>query len=191
MSQKLKAERMTIPEVIVLTPSRFRDERGFFSETYNAVEAANAGIDAVFVQDNQSLSRRRGVVRGLHFQTHPRAQGKLVRVVRGRIFDVAVDIRVGSPTYGQHVAVELSADNGQQLWVPVGFAHAFCTLEDDTEVFYKVTDYYAPGCDAGIIWNDPDLKINWPVSAEEAIISAKDAKLLRFRDLPQRFKYSA
>jgi len=191
VTQKLKAERMFIPEVILLAPSKFQDERGFFSETYNALEATNAGLDAIFVQDNQSLSRQRGVVRGLHFQTHPHAQGKLIRVVRGRILDVAVDIRVGSPTFGKHVAVELSADNWQQLWVPVGFAHAFCTLENDTEVIYKVTDYYAPDCDAGIIWNDPDLKIDWPISAGEAIISAKDAKLPRLRDLPQHFKYPA
>jgi len=191
MAKKMEAEALHISDVLLLRPARFADDRGFFSETYNALEAANAGLDAVFVQDNQSLSRQRGVVRGLHFQTHPHAQGKLIRVVRGRVLDVAVDIRVGSPTFGKHVAVELSADNWQQLWVPVGFAHAFCTLENDTEVIYKVTDYYAPDCDAGIIWNDPDLKIDWPISAGEAIISAKDAKLPRLRDLPQHFKYPA
>lgn len=183
------AERLAIPEVILLTPPKFQDDRGFFSETYNAAAAAGLGVDGTFVQDNQSLSRQRGVVRGLHFQTSPHAQGKLVRVVRGSILDVAVDIRKGSPTFGRHVAAELSAANWCQLWVPVGFAHAFCTLEPDTEVVYKVTDYYAPQCDAGIFWNDADLGIVWPVREAEAIVSPKDAKLPRFCDLPDYFTY--
>lgn len=189
MSQKLKALALAIPEVILVTPAKFGDDRGFFSETYNAQAFCAAGIDATFVQDNQSLSRQKGVVRGLHFQKPPHAQGKLVRVVRGRILDVAVDIRVGSPTFGRHVSAELSADNWQQLWVPAGFAHAFCTLEADTEVVYKVTDYYAPECDAGILWNDPDLAIDWPVDAADAVLSAKDAVLPRLADLGECFRY--
>lgn len=189
MSQKLKALALAIPEVILVTPAKFGDDRGFFSETYNAQAFRAAGINATFVQDNQSLSRQKGVVRGLHFQKPPHAQGKLVRVVRGRILDVAVDIRVGSPTFGRHVSAELSADNWQQLWVPAGFAHAFCTLEADTEVVYKVTDYYAPECDAGILWNDPDLAIDWPVDAADAVLSAKDAVLPRLADLGECFRY--
>ena len=135
---------LAIPDVKLIGPAIHRDARGFFSETFNARALIAAGIDQVFVQDNQSLSVERGVVRGLHFQLQPKAQDKLVRVTRGAILDVAVDIRRGSPTYGRHVAVELSAANWQQLWVPKGFAHGFCTLEPDTEVIYKVTDYYAP-----------------------------------------------
>lgn len=189
MSQKLKALALAIPEVILITPAKFGDDRGFFSETYNAQAFRAAGIDATFVQDNQSLSRQKGVVRGLHFQKPPHAQGKLIRVVRGRILDVAVDIRIGSPTFGRHVSAELSADNWQQLWVPAGFAHAFCTLEVDTEVVYKVTDYYAPECDAGILWNDPDLAIDWPVDDADAVLSAKDAALPRLADLGACFRY--
>ncbi len=189
MSQKLFAKFLEIPEVILVTPAKFGDERGFFSETFNEATFIELGIAGPFVQDNHSLSRNKGVVRGLHFQSPPHAQGKLVRVVRGRIFDVAVDIRSGSPTYGRHVGVELSAANWQQLWVPKGFAHAFCTLEDDTEVIYKVTDYYAPECDAGIQWNDPDLGIAWPVSAQDAVLSAKDMKLPRLADVSSPFTY--
>lgn len=191
MTQRLNTERLTIPDVVLITPAKFGDDRGFFSETYSERDATSAGIDARLVQDNHSLSAQRGVVRGLHFQAPPHAQGKLVRVVRGRIFDVAVDIRTGSPTFGQHVAVELSAANWSQLWVPTGFAHAFCTLEANTEVIYKVTDYYAPECECGIIWNDPDLGIDWPIRPDEAILSAKDAKLPRLRDLPSIFTFSA
>lgn len=189
MSQKVQARPLAIPEVILVTPARFGDERGFFSETYNAQAFHAIGITADFVQDNCSLSRQVGVVRGLHFQKPPHAQGKLVRVQRGRILDVAVDIRAGSPTFGRYVAVELSAENWQQLWVPAGFAHAFCTLEPDTEVVYKVTDYYAPDCDAGIIWNDPDIGIDWPIGAGDVVLSAKDARLPRLADLGTCFTY--
>ncbi|HRY07332.1 MAG TPA: dTDP-4-dehydrorhamnose 3,5-epimerase [Hyphomicrobiaceae bacterium] len=189
MSQKLTAQRLEIADVIIITPAKFGDERGFFSETYNQSALREFGIGAHFVQDNQSLSRHKGVVRGLHFQSPPHAQGKLVRVVRGRIFDVAVDIRRGSPTYGKHVATELSADNWRQLWLPAGFAHAFCTLEDDTEVIYKVTDYYAPQCDCGIQWNDPALGIDWPIAAGEAVLSAKDMKLPRLAEITSPFVY--
>lgn len=189
MSQKIQAKSLEIPDVLLVAPARFGDDRGFFSETYSESTFSDLGMNARFVQDNHSLSRSKGVVRGLHYQAPPHAQGKLVRVVRGRIFDVAVDIRRGSPTYGRHVGVELSADNWQQLWVPVGFAHAFCTLEDNTEVIYKVTDYYAPECDAGIQWNDPDLCIAWPISVAEAVLSAKDMKLPRLADVLSPFAY--
>ena len=167
----------------------FRDARGFFSETFNAGALAVAGITAPFVQDNHSLSTAQGVVRGLHFQVPPHAQAKLVRVTRGSIFDVAVDIRVGSPTYGRHVGAVLSAANWQQIWIPEGFAHGFCTLEPETEVIYKVTDIYAPDCDRALFWNDPELAIAWPVPAEAAILSAKDAAAPRLNDMVSPFRY--
>jgi len=182
---------LAIPEVVLITPPIFRDPRGFFSETYNSTMLAAAGIRQAFVQDNHALSRSKGVLRGLHFQVDPHAQGKLVRVVRGAIFDVAVDIRRGSPTYGRHVAATLSAENWAQLWVPVGFAHAYCTLEPDTEVIYKVTDFYAPECDRGLAFDDPDLGIAWPIAAAEAILSDKDRRHPRLRDLPAFFTYPA
>jgi dTDP-4-dehydrorhamnose 3,5-epimerase len=187
MSLKLTAQRLAIPDVMLITPVKFGDARGFFSETYSAAALLTWGLKATFVQDNHSLSAQKGVVRGLHFQRLPHAQGKLVRVVRGRIFDVAVDIRAGSSTFGKHVSVELSADNWQQMWVPEGFAHGFCTLQDNTEVIYKVTDYYAPECDAGIQWNDPELGIEWPISAREAVLSEKDSRLPNFLELPEYF----
>ncbi len=146
----MRIEALALQEVKLLTPKIFRDERGFFSETYNRKALVAVGIDRTFVQDNQSLSRTKGVLRGLHFQIAPHPQGKLVRVTRGAIFDVAVDIRQGSPSFGRHVSAMLSADNWSQLWVPEGFAHGFCTLEPDTEVIYKVTDFYAPECERGL-----------------------------------------
>ena len=173
----MHAERLAIPEVILLTPKIFRDARGFFSETYSVRAVQSAGLPLPFVQDNQSLSVDKGTVRGLHFQTEPHPQGKLVRVVRGAIYDVAVDIRAGSPTFGHHVAAELSAANWRQLWVPPGFAHGFATLEPDTEVIYKVTDYYAPECDTGIAFDDPALGIKWPVTRADAVLSDKDRAL--------------
>ncbi|MEW6252577.1 MAG: dTDP-4-dehydrorhamnose 3,5-epimerase [Planctomycetota bacterium] len=177
-----------IPAVKLLIPKRFADPRGFFSETYNARRLAEVGIDLHWVQDNHSLSTERGVVRGLHFQLPPFAQDKLVRVTRGRIFDVAVDLRRSSPTYGQHVAAELSAQEWNQILVPVGFAHGFCTLEPDTEVLYKVTNYYAPEHDAGLLWNDPDLAIPWPIAPEEALLSEKDQRQPRFAGLLSPFE---
>jgi len=177
-----------IPDVKLITPRRVRDERGFFSETYSARAFAAAGISVPLVQDNHSLSLQRGVVRGLHLQAPPHAQDKLVRVVRGAIFDVAVDIRRGSPTYGAHVSAVLSAENWTQIWVPRGFAHGFCTLEPETEVVYKVSDYYAPECDRGVRWDDPALGIAWPIPAGEAILSARDAKHPLLRDLPVYFE---
>lgn len=183
----MQITQLAIEAVKLIVPKRFGDNRGFFSETYNARTLADAGITDAFVQDNHSLSAEVGTIRGLHFQKPPYAQGKLVRVVRGSILDVAVDLRTGSPTYGQHVSAELSAENWAQLFVPVGFAHAFCTLEPNTEVIYKVTDYYAPQADAGVLWSDPDLGINWPVSLDKAVLSDKDQKLPRLKDLGRVF----
>jgi len=185
----MKIEEFPIKGLFAFTPKRFGDERGFFSETFNARAFEEAVPGVTFVQDNHSLSRDPGVIRGLHFQKPPHAQGKLVRVTRGRVLDVAVDIRKGSPTYGQHVAVELSADNWTQFWVPAGFAHGFCTLEPDTEFLYKVTDYYAPESDSGIAFDDPDLEIDWPFDRTSTTLSGKDAALQAFRDFDSPFTY--
>lgn len=179
-----------LPGVFLVEPRCFRDNRGFFSETYSRRALAGHGIDTVFVQDNHSLSRPAGVVRGLHFQEPPFAQAKLVRVVRGAILDVVVDIRRGSPTFGQHVAVELSAENWQQLLVPEGFAHGFCTLQPDTEIIYKVSADYAPDHDRGIFWADGDLGIDWPVTPEAVTLSDKDAGLPRLKDIISPFAWS-
>jgi dTDP-4-dehydrorhamnose 3,5-epimerase len=183
----MNVQSLAIPDVKLLTPRIFRDERGFFSETWSRSALTAAGIPAEFVQDNHSLSRQKGVVRGLHFQIDPHPQGKLVRVVRGAVLDVAVDIRRSSPTFGRHVSAVLSAENWSQLWVPVGFAHGFCTLEPDTEVLYKVTGAYAPECDRGIAYDDPDLAIAWPLAPGEAVLSDKDRRLPRLRDIPAYF----
>jgi dTDP-4-dehydrorhamnose 3,5-epimerase len=177
-----------IAEVKLIVPRIHRDHRGFFSETYNKTGLAAMGADLEFVQDNHSLSVERGVVRGLHFQIPPFAQDKLVRVIRGSIFDVAVDIRRESPTYGKHVARVVSAADWNQFLVPIGFAHGFCTLEPNTEMIYKVTNYYSPEHDRGLLWNDPDLGIAWPVMQSEAILSDKDRGLPRFSELPAYFK---
>ena len=143
------------------------------------------------MQDNHAFSASKGTVRGLHFQREPRAQGKLVRITRGAVLDVAVDVRHGSPTFGRYVAVELSAANWRQLWIPTGFLHGYCTLEDDTEIIYKVTDYYSATHDAGVLWNDPDLKISWPVNDADAVLSERDRVAPRLRDLPPMFSYAA
>lgn len=172
---------------ILLETRRFTDPRGVFSETYSRRAAAAFGVGEEFVQDNWSCSERVGTVRGLHFQRQPHAQAKLVRTVRGRILDVAVDLRRGSPTFGKHVAVELAQGDGRMLYVPVGFAHGFCTLEPMTEVAYKVSADYAPEADAGIAWNDPSLGIGWPVAAADAEVSRKDAQLPRLSELPAVF----
>ena len=173
-----------LPDVKILRPTVFGDDRGWFSETFNARRMADAGIDCPWVQDNQSLSRPAHTLRGLHFQTAPHAQDKLVRVLRGAVLDVAVDIRPGSPTFGQHVAVRLDAVERAQAFIPAGFAHGFLTLEPDTEVFYKVSAFYAPDCDKGIAWDDPDLGIDWGVSADQVTTSPKDGKHPRLKDLP-------
>lgn len=187
----MQVERLAIPEVIVLTPKVFRDERGFFSESYSQRAFAAAGIPDLFVQDNHAMSLETGVVRGLHMQAPPMAQGKLVRVIRGAIWDVAVDIRQGSPTFGRHVAATLTADNFKQIWVPPGFLHGYCTLEANTEVVYKVTSYYAPECDRGVLWNDPALGVPWPVDPAAAVLSAKDRAARPLAEHPAYFQYPA
>lgn len=172
-----------IPDVKILVPKKLADQRGFFSETFNRKFLADAGIDVEFVQDNHSLSVHKGVIRGLHYQIPPMAQAKLVRVVRGAILDVAVDIRRTSPTCGRHVATLLSAENWRQIFVPVGFAHGFVTLEPNTEVLYKVSNYYSPQHERGIRWNDPDLAVDWGIDANAAILSKRDLEHPLFRDL--------
>lgn len=178
----MEIQALEIGELKLVKAKRLSDSRGFFSEVYQKAAFADAGLHSEFVQDNHSRSDRAGTIRGLHFQTPPYAQDKLVRVTRGRILDVAIDIRRGSPTFGRHVAVELSADNWLQLFIPAGFAHGLCTLEPDTEVLYKVSAAYAPRHDAGILWNDPDLRIDWPVDARDALVSDKDSRLPRLKD---------
>jgi dTDP-4-dehydrorhamnose 3,5-epimerase len=186
---KFAFEPLAIPAVVLVRPKKFGDARGYFMETWSAQDFAAAGIGAVFVQDNQSLSAARGVVRGLHFQAPPAAQAKLIRVLRGAIFDVTVDIRRGSPSYGRWCAATLTADGAEQLFVPHGFAHGFCTLEPDTEVVYKVDVPYAPQTEGGIAWNDPELAIDWPVSEAEAQLSGKDAALPGFAGFVSPFRY--
>lgn len=176
-----------IPDVKILVPKRFKDARGFFSETYNAQTLRSLGIDADFVQDNQSLSVEKGVVRGLHYQLAPMAQLKLVRVTRGAIIDIAVDIRRSSPTFGKSVAVELSAENWKQIIVPVGFAHGFATIEPNTEVIYKVTSYYSPAHERGIRWNDPELNLDWGFDEQAAVLSERDRKHPLFREATDLF----
>ena len=183
----MHVEHLNIPAVRLLSPRKHGDRRGFFSETYNRKSLAVFGIDIDFVQDNHSCSVDKGTVRGLHFQTPPFAQDKLVRVARGSVFDVAVDLRQGSPTYARHVSAVLSTEAWNQLLVPIGFAHGFMTLEPDTEVIYKVSNYYAPDHDKGLLWNDPALGINWPIPDEEAVLSDKDRKLPRLAELTTPF----
>ena len=185
----MRAEPMAIKDVVLLTPKVISDDRGVFCETYHHSRLHELGVLAAFVQDNQSVSLAKHTVRGLHFQARPHAQGKLIRVVRGSIIDIAVDIRDGSPTYGQHVSALLSAENWNQLWVPEGFAHGFCTLEDATDVVYKVTDYYSAEDDRGLYWADPALGISWPVSESEAKLSLKDQRHPTLKELPSFFDY--
>ena len=180
----------TIPEVVEFKPNVHSDSRGYFAETYSLSALQRMGIDSEFVQDNQSLSRSKGTIRGLHFQSPPLAQSKLVRVLRGSIFDVAVDIRHGSPTFGRHIAIVISSDAWNQVFVPKGFAHGFCTLEPNTEVLYKVDAPYSPADDRGLLWSDPALDIDWPVPAGNAILSEKDQRHPRLADLPNYFEWS-
>jgi dTDP-4-dehydrorhamnose 3,5-epimerase len=185
-------ERLSIPEVLLITPQRHGDERGWFSETFRQSLLDEAGFTGgVFVQDNHARSTRRGVLRGLHFQKPPRAQDKLLRCIRGAILDVAVDIRQGSPTFGRWVGAELSADNGRQMLVPKGFAHAYCTLTDECEVLYKVTDYYAPETEGALRWNDPALAIDWGIPADRIITNARDGAAALLADLDSPFTYAA
>lgn len=177
--------------VLQITPRRFADSRGFFSETWNADHLIKNGITTTFVQDNQSLSNTVGTIRGLHYQSPPHAQDKLVRCGRGSLFDVAVDIRKGSPNYGDWVGVKLSAGNGKQMLIPKGFLHGFITLEPDTEILYKCSDYYAPECDRAIRFDDPDIGIDWGISPDDAILSDKDAAAPFLKDFDSPFTYEA
>jgi dTDP-4-dehydrorhamnose 3,5-epimerase len=186
----MDVEPLAIPDVCLVRPPRFDDERGYFSELFVDKQFRAEVADVTFVQDNQSVSRKAGVLRGLHFQAPPHAQGKLVRCARGSIVDVAVDIRTGSPTFGRHVAVELSAMNGFQLWIPIGFAHGFCALEPDTAVAYRVTDYYAPECERGIAYDDPALGIGWPLAAGTLMLSPKDRTHPPLAAIGEVFRYA-
>ena len=182
-------DALAISDVIKIRPRIFKDQRGEFMETFKQSLFNDAvGRDIQFIQDNQSLSLRANTVRGLHYQSPPYAQGKLVRCVQGAIIDVAVDIRQGSSTYGQAVSAELTADNHEQLWVPEGFLHGFATLMDNTIVQYKCTNYYSPECDGNVSWNDADLDIDWGINAEKAVLSEKDEKAPAFKDFQSPFK---
>ncbi len=174
---------------VAITPTQHKDDRGSLSETYSRSRFAELGVDVDFVQDNQTFSVEAGTIRGLHFQVPPKDQGKLVRVLRGAILDVVVDIRQGSPVFGLPIAVELSSDNRRQLYVPPGFAHGFCTLTPDAEVLYRMTQYYAPEADRGLAFDDPELGIEWPVQLSTAILSDKDRQHPRLRDLPPYFRF--
>lgn len=179
---------LAIPEVLLITPKRHGDARGWFKESWSRKTFESLGLDHDFMQDNQAFNAKAGTVRGLHFQQAPHAQAKLVRVLAGSIFDVAVDVRAGSPTYGQWVGAELTAAGGEQLLVPRGFAHGYVTLVDDTMLFYKVDGQYAPQTEGGVLWNDPDLAIDWHLPAGGAILSDKDQVLPRLRDMtPAQF----
>ncbi len=180
---------MTPPSVKLIRTRRFGDDRGWFAETWSDKRAAAEGIDLRFVQDNQSRSTFVGTIRGIHFQAPPHAQAKLVRCLKGRILDYAIDLRAGSPTYGRHVVAELTEDNGDQLFVPVGYGHAFVTLTPDAEVAYKVSDIYAPQCEGGILWSDPDLGIDWPLPETGAVLSDKDLILPTLADFDSPFDY--
>ena len=186
----MKSQPTAIPEVTLITPERFGDLRGYLSEVYRHDRLRQLGIEVDFLQDNISLSADVGTVRGLHFQITPMAQAKIVFVLRGAILDVAVDLRAGSPTFGQHVSAMLSEDNGHQLYVPVGFAHGFATLAPNTLVYYKISSLYTPELERGILWNDPDLAIEWPVSTDRAIVSARDKQQPRVKDLETYFQYN-
>jgi dTDP-4-dehydrorhamnose 3,5-epimerase len=181
------ATSVNLPRIIV--PKRHVDDRGWFSETYHEERLRDLGIACRFVQDNQSSSKRAGTLRGLHFQLPPAAQAKLVSVMRGRILDVAVDLRRGSPTFGNYVSTELSAVTGRQLYIPVGFAHGYLTLQDDVVLIYKVSDYYAPAYDSGICWKDPDIAISWPLKEADIIMSDKDRRLPLLKEFASPFEY--
>jgi dTDP-4-dehydrorhamnose 3,5-epimerase len=187
----MRVETLSIPDVKLVFSRRFADDRGFFSETFNLRAFAETGVNAGFVQDNHSFSEKAGTVRGLHYQSPPHAQGKLVRVITGAVLDVVVDARVGSPSFGQHVSAELTAENGAQIWVPEGFLHGFITLTDAVHLVYKVTDYYDADCDGAVAWNDPDLGIDWQPPAGEATLSQKDAAAQSWSDFQSPFVFKA
>lgn len=178
---------LALPRIVAA--KRYVDDRGWFCESFHRARLHALGITCDFVQDNQSISSRAGTLRGLHFQRPPAAQAKLVSVLRGKALDVVVDVRRGSPTYGKHVSIELSADLGHQLYVPVGFAHGFLTLEDDVLLMYKVSQYYAPAHDGGIRWNDPDVAVAWPIKDADIIISDKDRRLPFLKEFSSPFPY--
>jgi dTDP-4-dehydrorhamnose 3,5-epimerase len=186
----LQIERTALPDVMILTPRRFGDQRGFFSESWSRRTFAEAGIEIDFVQDNHSLSRAPGTVRGLHFQAPPRAQIKLVRCGRGALFDVAVDIRRNSPTYGRWVGAELRFDNGRQLLIPAGFAHGFVTRQPDTEIVYKCSDFYAPETEGVLLWDDPDIGVDWGLGDLHPVLSEKDAAAPRLAEFESPFVYA-
>jgi len=178
-------ERLELPGVFLIRPRRFSDPRGYFIETYSRGEFRRAGIAHSFVQDNESYSAKAGTIRGIHYQIQPYAQDKLVRVQRGAVLDVVVDLRVDSPSFGEHAMVRLDAQSAAEILVPTGFGHAMCTLEDDTIIHYKVSAAYSPAHERGIAWDDPLLAIDWPVAAEAAIVSDKDRRLPRFEEVPR------
>ncbi|TCR69973.1 dTDP-4-dehydrorhamnose 3,5-epimerase [Bosea sp. BK604] len=186
----MKIQTLPLDGLLLIEPTRIGDTRGFFSETFRADRFEGVVGPVHFVQDNHSATVKQGTIRGLHFQKQPRAQGKLVRVTKGAILDVAVDIRSGSPTFGRHVMTELSAQNWRQLWIPVGFLHGFCTLVDDVEVIYKATDYYSPEHDAGVRWDDPEIGISWPASADAAQLSGKDRNAPLLSEIGPQFAFS-
>jgi dTDP-4-dehydrorhamnose 3,5-epimerase len=181
----MQIDRAEIPDVLIIRPKKFGDVRGFFSEVFKNADLKAHGVDLDWMQDNHSFSQSRGVLRGLHYQAAPEAQAKILRVIRGAIYDVAVDIRRGSPTYGRHVAIELSEANWSQLFVPVGFAHGFCTLTENVEVIYKVSSPYAPACEGGLMWDDPEIGINWP--AREVTLADRDRKWPPFKGFVSPF----
>jgi len=187
----IKIETTPLDGVLIITPDRFGDHRGFFSESYSRRQLKEAGVDIKFIQDNHSLSQTVGTVRGLHFQAPPRAQDKLVRCGKGCLFDVAVDIRKGSPTYGQWFGTELSFENGRQLLVPTGFAHGFVTREPDTEIIYKCSDDYARETEGALLWNDADVGIDWGIDASDAVLSGKDEIAPTLANLDSPFTYEA
>lgn len=185
----MKVIKTDIPEVVIIEPKVFGDHRGYFFESFSARDFAAEVREVRFVQDNESKSCY-GVLRGLHFQKPPHAQSKLVRVVKGRVLDVAVDIRRGSPTFGRHVAVELSEENHRQFFIPRGFAHGFVVLSDEAVFQYKCDDFYAPECEGAVAWDDPDLGIDWGIPVEDVLLSEKDRKHPRLRDAAEAFDYS-
>lgn len=186
----MQFETLSIPGLILLTEKRIGDSRGYFSEVFRIDLFEERVGPFKFLQENQSFSASKGTVRGLHYQLEPKPQAKLVRCIAGALVDIAVDIRKGSPTFGQYVAVELTPEDGRQLWIPSGFAHGFCTLKPDTIISYKVTNYYSPEHDRGLSWDDPTLSIDWPVSRDEAVLSVKDQNQPRLADIDSNFVYA-